>query len=266
MKKEFFSCLEQILYEDDIETKFKAFDNFYDDFKKGNFIFNMQAKSLFKQNSQKNLKILHPTRIRRPKQANSTQALAKIIHSITHIEFSAINLALDASYRFKNLPLEFYKDWLEVANEEIKHFKLLTSSLTELGYTYGSFAAHDNLENALKATKNSLAYRMGVVHRGLEAKGLDANPFVVAKLESSNHPIKNLLKEILHIILEDEIKHVSKGDYWWKYAKESEDFIKLCYKFKQFTLTGKKLNVKARLQAGFSEEELKKLENFYSKI
>lgn len=158
--------------------------------------------------------MLHPTRIRRPKFVNSTHALAKIIHSVAHIEFNAINLALDASYRFKNLPLQFYYDWLEVADEEIKHFKLLNSALKELSYKYGNFPVHDNLESALEATKDSLSFRMGVVHRGLEAKGLDANPFVVQKLQSSNHSIKNLLMEYLEIILNDEIKHVKKGDTW----------------------------------------------------
>lgn len=72
------------------------------------------------------------------------------------------------------------------------------------------FPVHDNLESALEATKDSLSFRMGVVHRGLEAKGLDANPFVVQKLQSSNHSIKNLLMEYLEIILNDEIKHVKK--------------------------------------------------------
>ncbi len=106
--------------------------------------------------------------------------------------------------------MQFYYDWLEVADEEIKHFKLLNSALKELGYKYGNFPVHDNLESALEATKDSLSFRMGVVHRGLEAKGLDANPFVVQKLQSSNHSIKNLLMEYLEIILNDEIKHVKK--------------------------------------------------------
>ena len=77
--------------------------------------------------------------------------------------------------------MKFYKDWLEVAKDEMKHFKLLNQALEELNFEYGSFEAHENLEDALKATKNSLKYRMGVVHRGLEAKGLDANPFVLKK-------------------------------------------------------------------------------------
>jgi len=265
MKKEFFSSLSQILYTENLKEKFENFHNFFEDFKSDKLIFNMEEKSIFKEHSTKNLKLLHPTRVRRPKYLNSTQALAKMIHSIAHIEFNAINLALDASYRFKNLPQKFYKDWLEVADEEIKHFNLLALGLKELGFEYGDFVVHDNLQNALKITKNSLSLRMGVVHRGLEAKGLDANPFVVKKLQSANSPIKSFLEQSLETILKDEIKHVSKGDFWWKFSKEKdEDFITLCKNFKEFPLAGKKLNTQARLQAGFSEKELLELENLYS--
>ncbi|MCW1359732.1 ferritin-like domain-containing protein [Campylobacter jejuni] len=266
MKKEFFSTLENILYEQDFQTKVYKFNDFYENFKQNNLIFNHEFKAILKDNSRKDLILVHPTRIRRPKFTNSTQALAKTLHSIAHIEFSAINLALDASYRFTNLPLKFYTDWLEVADEEIKHFMLLQKALEDLGYKYGDFAAHDNLELALKATKDSLNLRMGVVHRGLEAKGLDANPFVQKKLQSNNHPIKSYLKEVLDIILNDEIKHVSKGDFWWNFSKkDDEQFIDLCKKFKQFSLVGKSINEEARLKAGFSQEEIKALQkiDFY---
>lgn len=265
MSYEFFSTLEKILYEQNLEIKFENFNHFYENFKSGKMIFNEKYPTMFKPNFYEKIRILHPTRLRRVKYANSDNALAKLIHSVAHIEFSAINLALDASYRFKNLPLDFYEDWLEVANDEIRHFKLLNSALNELGFTYGDFAAHDNLEEALKATKDSLKFRMGVVHRGLEAKGLDANPFVVAKLQSSKHKIKIFLEEVLNIILEDEIKHVKKGDKWWNFSKNDEDnFVNLCKRFREFTLAGKKLNVEARLRAGFKEEELKKIAKFYS--
>ena len=266
MQKEFFTELEKILYENDLKKKFSKFYDFYENFKANKFTFNHENFSIFKGfESEIDTKLVHPTRIRRPKFANSTKALAKIIHSVAHIEFNAINLALDASYRFKNLPLKFYEDWLEVADEEIKHFNLLNEALVELGYKYGDFKAHYNLENALYATKDSLNLRMGVVHRGLEAKGLDANPFVVEKLNSTNHPIKTLLKEHLKLILSDEIKHVKKGDTWWKFSKQNdENFIKLCSDFKKFCLAGKVLNKEARLKAGFSELECKELEEFYN--
>ena len=35
-----------------------------------------------------------------------------LMHAIAHIEFNAINLALDAAYRFRDQPFSYYQDWL----------------------------------------------------------------------------------------------------------------------------------------------------------
>ncbi|TKX30355.1 DUF455 domain-containing protein [Campylobacter sp. MIT 12-5580] len=264
MNKEFFRNLENILYEQDLRLKFETFFDFYDDFKRELFIFDHEYKAVLKDNIHPNLSVKKPMKIRRVSKINSNEALAKMLHSIAHIEYSAINLALDSSYRFHGLDLSFYRDFLKIADDEIKHFKLLQRALSELGFEYGDFAVHDNLEAALKATANSLKYRMSVVHRGLEARGLDANPFVVKKLQSTKHALKTFLEEILNTILEDEITHVSMGDIWWKASKdEKESFIQICEKFKEFSLAGKVLNTEARLKAGFDEDELKELESFY---
>lgn len=265
MKKEFFNTLEKILYNQNLNQKINDFYNFYDDFKSKKIIFDHSNISVLKECNYEKVKFIHPTRIRRPKFTKSIKSLAQIIHSIAHIEFSAINLALDSAYRFKNLPLNFYQDWLEVADEEIKHFQFLNQALEQLGYKYGDFFVHDNLDLALKLTKDSLASRMGVVHRGLEAKGLDANPFVLKKIQTSDNEIKSFLEEILYIILKDEITHVSKGDFWWKFSKDKkENFLSLCKEFKTFSLAGKQLNFEARIQAGFDPLELQEIDKFYN--
>lgn len=216
--KPYFTAIEGILYERDLKAKFEKFAHFYEDFKSLKFSFDFEREVLLDSTLPPNLRVKEPVKIRRVKSPSSDEALAKMLHSIAHIEFCAVNLALDSAYRFRDLPREFYAEWLEVADEEIKHFRLLERGLNELGFAYGDFAVHLNLLDALNATAHSLKYRMGVVHRGLEAKGLDANPFVVAKLQGSNHKIKPYLIEILGIILNDEIKHVRKGDKWWLYA------------------------------------------------
>ncbi|BDB64315.1 hypothetical protein T36_0767 [Helicobacter cinaedi] len=210
--------------------------------------------------------ITHPTKIRRPRHIKSVQSLAKVLHSIVHIEYSAIDLALDAMYRFRHLPLQYYRDWLIVALQEANHFRLLLDSLHSLGYEYGDFAVHSQLFDAQSATQD-FRDRMALLHRGLEANGLDANPFVVAKIERFEHESIPQILQTLEIILHDEIEHVRKGDFWWRYANTKtspEDFLAILQNFKQFHSVPKILNHKARLQAGFSTEELECLTHLYS--
>jgi uncharacterized ferritin-like protein (DUF455 family) len=96
---------------------------------------------------------------------------AALIHALAHIEFNAINLALDAVYRFRGLPSAYYGDWLKVAAEEAQHFQLLRDHLGSLGHDYGDFAAHNGLwEMAMKTAHDPLV-RMALVPRVLEARG-----------------------------------------------------------------------------------------------
>ena len=56
----------------------------------------------------------HHTAVARRSPA-TPQGRAVLVHAIAHIEFNAINLALDAIWRFPAMPDRFYLDWLRVA-------------------------------------------------------------------------------------------------------------------------------------------------------
>ncbi|HYQ93097.1 MAG TPA: ferritin-like domain-containing protein, partial [Candidatus Competibacteraceae bacterium] len=101
---------------------------------------------------------------------------AALVHAIAHIEFNAINLALDAVYRFRNMPESYYGDWLQVALEESHHFSLLQERLGECGCIYGDFDAHDGLWEMAMVTAHDPLIRMALVPRVLEARGLDVTP------------------------------------------------------------------------------------------
>ncbi|MGA8392139.1 MAG: ferritin-like domain-containing protein, partial [Burkholderiaceae bacterium] len=107
---------------------------------------------------------------------------AALIHAICHIEFNAINLALDAVWRFAAMPDDFYRDWMRVAAEEALHFTLLHDHLQTLGHRYGDFRAHDGLWEMAEKTKDDIVARMALVPRTLEARGLDATPLIQARL------------------------------------------------------------------------------------
>lgn len=196
---------------------------------------------------------------------------AAMVHSIAHIEWNAIRLALDAVWRFDGMPLQYYEDWMRVADEERKHFELLQALLIELGYAYGDFAAHDGLWHMCEVTSHDIVARMALVPRTLEARGLDATPLVQAKLKkmmllksgtgSELAPWAAKFDPILDIILADEVGHVAIGNDWyrWLCARDGLDPIS---HYKQLALEfdaprlKPPLNVEARLRAGFVAEEL----------
>ena len=99
---------------------------------------------------------------------------AVLLHALAHIEFNAINLALDAVWRFAGMPDAFYGDWLRVAAEEGQHFSLLAARLADFGHAYGDFPAHNGLWEMCERTCGDVLARMALVPRTLEARGLDA--------------------------------------------------------------------------------------------
>ena len=156
----------------------------------------------------------------------TTEGRAALIHAICHIEFNAINLALDAVWRFAGMPDAFYRDWMRVAFEEAQHFTLLHEHLQTLGHSYGDFPAHDGLWEMCEKTKDDIVARMALVPRTLEARGLDATPLIQARLRKVGAPDARgrctapdalVACDLLDIILRDEIGHVAIGNHWYRW-------------------------------------------------
>ncbi|XLM22000.1 ferritin-like domain-containing protein, partial [Chromobacterium piscinae] len=135
-----------------------------------------------------------------------------LLHAIAHIEFNAVNLALDAAWRFRDMPDGFVDDWLRVAAEEAGHFRLLQGRLAELGFSYGDFPAHDGLWTMCRKTDHDAMIRMALVPRVLEARGLDVTPGIQRRLAGIGD---HASVAVLDIILRDEIGHVQIGNRWF---------------------------------------------------
>jgi len=205
--------------------------------------------------------LVAPGKVER-RRLSTPQGRAALIHSLAHIEFNAINLALDAVYRFRGLPADFYGDWLRVAAEEARHFTLLRDHLRTLGFDYGDFSAHNGLwETALKTAHDPLV-RMALVPRLLEARGLDVTPAISARLAGSGD---RRAVEILAIIQHDEMGHVAIGNRWYGYLCEQRGleptatFFALLKEYDAPALRPP-FNLAARAQAGFSAAELEMLQ------
>lgn len=192
------------------------------------------------------------------RRLGSPEGHASLMHSIAHIEFNAVNLALDAIYRFQTMPYEYYRDWLGVAAEETYHFQMVREHLNTLGYEYGDMPAHDGLWMTTYETDHDPLIRMALVPRTLEARGLDVTPPMISKLRSIGDKRG---VEILKILLRDEIGHVEVGSRWFRYlCKERNlnpftEFQHIIENYFHGDLRGP-FNFEARQQAGFSDEEI----------
>lgn len=205
--------------------------------------------------------LVPPAKVKR-RSPHNTEGQAALVHAVAHIEFNAINLALDAVYRFRDMPDDYYRDWLQVAAEEAYHFELLSERLQSLGYEYGDMPAHNGLWEMAVKTDFDVMVRMALVPRVLEARGLDVTPGMMERLQQAGD---QTTVDILKIILRDEIGHVRIGSHWFRYCCEQRElepestFRELLKQYMKGRLRGP-FYTEARLQAGFSEQELAQLE------
>jgi uncharacterized ferritin-like protein (DUF455 family) len=201
--------------------------------------------------------LVHPARVPRRGLGTSGGRIA-LLHALAHIEFNAIDLALDAAVRFPGLPAAYYDDWLRVAREEAEHFNLLTDRLADLGAAYGDLPAHDGLWEAAVKTAGDCLARMALVPRVLEARGLDVTPGIQRRLRAVGD---DAAAAVLDIILRDEIGHVAVANRWYAYLcaerglDPSATFRRLCDEH-GIPLPHPPFNRPARLAAGFDPAEL----------
>ena len=199
-----------------------------------------------------------PPRLVEKRSTSTEQGKLIFVHALAHIEFSAINLALDIIWRFKDLPDQFYSDWLQIAYEEHLHFNLLNDYLKKFDLSYGSFNAHNSLWEMADRTRHDLIHRLALIPRTMEARGLDVTPPIIEKFKQQKD---DDIAAILQIIFEEEIRHVSIGNIWYRWACKAQklaphETYKNLLKTYDIKLNYEKLNKEARYKAGFLKEEL----------
>ncbi len=208
------------------------------------------------------LRLVDPRQV--PRRSLATEAgRTAMLHAIAHIEFNAINLALDAAYRFRAMPENFVSDWLQVAKEEARHFQLLNDYLHDLGSAYGELAAHNGLWDMAGKTRHEALHRMALVPRVMEARGLDVTPGLIDRFQQAGD-LRAV--EILQLIYTEEIGHVAIGNHWYHYCCQQrgleprQTFRYLIGHYFNAPLRGP-FNHDARLRAGFAADEITLLEH-----
>jgi uncharacterized ferritin-like protein (DUF455 family) len=153
--------------------------------------------------------LLPPARMPKRKKGGSQRNRIALWHSLAHIEFVAIDLALDMAGRFgAELGEAFVSDFLAVAAEEAMHFALIERHLAAMGSGYGALPAHEGLWQAAADTAHDVAARLAVVPMVLEARGLDVTPAMLERVRAQGDESG---ARILERILDDEIRHVAIG-------------------------------------------------------
>ncbi len=192
------------------------------------------------------------------RRLGSEEGRSALIHAIAHIEFNAINLALDAVCRFRDMPGQYYLDWISVAKDEARHFQMLFERLAQLGRQYGDFPAHNGLWEMAENTADSCLARMALVPRVLEARGLDVTPGMIERLQSVGD-VETVA--ILEVILAEEVGHVAIGTRWFNYCCKQENLppVETFLELLRSRFTGSirgPFNLDARTEAGFTKEEM----------
>lgn len=175
-----------------------------------------------------------------PRRGQGTQqGRIALWHALAHIEFVAIDLALDMAGRFgAGMGPEFVSDFLSVAADEAMHFALLDRKLKSMGSHYGALPAHGGLWQAAWETRHDVAARLAIVPMVLEARGLDVTPATLSRVKAQGDA--NGAK-ILSRILDDEIRHVRFG---------TKHFIALCAETQEHPQTRWKCLLKSYFRGG----------------
>jgi uncharacterized ferritin-like protein (DUF455 family) len=202
--------------------------------------------------------LLLPRQMPKRKLTN-TDGVAAFFHAIAHVEFVAIYLAWDMLYRFRGLPEQFYKDWLQVADEEAQHFELIRAHLQTLNIQYGDLPAHGGLWDHARDTADDVLARLAMVPRCMEARGLDVTPAIIERFSQLGDQAS---VDLLTRILTDEVGHVALGSKWFNYVCDQRGVEPdSTYKamISQYYIGGKPkgpFNRELRRLAGFSNAEL----------
>lgn len=251
----------EILIITDPKTKVSRVQELFDDYQQQHIALDvsasLDAKEFTLPGRPQKPDLVPPLTVPKRKM-DTVEGRLSLLHSLAHIEFNAMNLALDAIWRFPDMPTQYYADWLKVAKEEAYHFSLIEDHLQSVGVAYGDFPAHNSLWEMVERTADAVIARMALVPRTMEARGLDAVPAIRDRFKQ----IKDTkVVEILEIILRDEVGHVLIGNQWFNFlcSKEGLSPIKaykdLARAYRAPVLKGP-FNLEARKAAGFTAEEL----------
>jgi uncharacterized ferritin-like protein (DUF455 family) len=196
-----------------------------------------------------------------PKKGISTaEGQARLLHDLASIELQAMELGLRTLIEFPAAPGEFRAELAGVTADEGRHFGLCLEALEELGFPWGTFAAHTGLWQCV-SSGDSLLDRIVIVHRYLEGSGLDASDKILRRLRGVGAGVA--LRPV-EVIGRDEVGHVQFGSRWYHRLVVGDpvaDFrLRLDRLFTRIPRRLEPINVELRRRAGFTDVEVEILQ------
>lgn len=201
--------------------------------------------------------LIAPNRMPKRGKGGAERGRIALLHALAHIEFVAIDLAVDLAGRFGGeFPRAFVDDWVGVAADEAMHFALLDRRLRQLGSYYGALPAHAGLWEAAQATADDALARLAIVPMVLEARGLDVTPATVDRFRAAGDEAS---AKILSRIYKDEIRHVTAGTVWFRQRCDEMGFnvVETWHALVKLRFRGSlkpPFNDSARQRAGLTQE------------
>lgn len=150
------------------------------------------------------------------RRTGSPAGRAALLHAIAHIELNAVDLHWDVIARFAHIdmPPGYYDDWVQAADEESKHFNLLSDRLHAYDSSYGAMDAHAGMWRAAADTADDFLGRLAIVPMVLEARGLDVTPGMIKMFRKADDPDSVAALEVIYA---EEVGHVAYGSKWFHF-------------------------------------------------
>ncbi|MBF9050703.1 DUF455 family protein [Roseobacter sp. HKCCD9010] len=169
--------------------------------------------------------LLDPREVPRRKPG-TTAGRTAILHAVAHIELNAVDLHWDIIARFAHVPMPmgFYDDWVQAADEESKHFNMIADCLEVMESHYGALPAHAGMWRAAEDTAEDFMGRLAVVPMVLEARGLDVTPGMIDIFcRAGDAPGAKQAVAAMEVIYLEEVHHVAYGSKWFHFLCGRED-------------------------------------------
>jgi uncharacterized ferritin-like protein (DUF455 family) len=161
------------------------------------------------------------------------KGFSALMHALAHIELSAIEIASAQLFLYSHAPLVWIKDTAEILEQEIAHFKEISSALSQLGSQYGDLPVHDALwQTFLQGT--TWEEHAALVNRHQEAAGVDASAHLLEQMEIALQEdpkgcaFLSAYRPLIEKLHREEIGHVAVGSrVWHRKDQNPESFFTL---------------------------------------